>query len=152
MIPILICGSRSFDNGLILPWTLRDLLPIADQITIITGECPPNKNTLGAAYLAKLFAQYYNIKYEAFPADWENYGKAAGPIRNEEMKEYIKVHPQAQCRAFWDRSSPGTRDMIKRARAAGIKTKIHHILPEEFYIKQVLLKWQNEWKIIRKKF
>lgn len=45
-----------------------------------------------------------------FMADWNTYGKAAGPLRNREMAKYGDA-----LLAFWDGRSPGTRNMIDEA-------------------------------------
>lgn len=34
------------------------------------------------------FARSYNIPLKRFPADWDKYGNAAGPIRNKQMADY----------------------------------------------------------------
>jgi hypothetical protein len=52
---------------------------IWDQITIIHGAAR------GADTLAGLFAKMFGTKVEAYPADWDTHGKAAGPIRNQQM-------------------------------------------------------------------
>lgn len=61
------------------------------------------------------------IRYEVFRADWDKHGKAAGPIRNQEMLDNGKADALV---AFWDGKSPGTKDMIRRAKRKGIKVKV----------------------------
>lgn len=51
-----------------------------------------------------------------FPADWVTLGKAAGPIRNQQMLDEAKPD--------WVVAFPGgngTADMVRRARKAGVK-------------------------------
>jgi hypothetical protein len=58
------------------------------------------------------------------PADWEKYGKAAGPIRNAEM---IRRHPDLELvLAFHDNLaiSRGTRDMVVLADKKGIPVEV----------------------------
>lgn len=62
----------------------------------------------------------YNTEHEPHPADWDTHGKAAGPIRNEEM---AKAGADL-CIAIWDGKSRGTLDMIKRATQHGIPVRI----------------------------
>jgi DNA-binding MurR/RpiR family transcriptional regulator len=58
------------------------------------------------------------FEHLSYPADWEAYGKAAGPIRNQRMLDEGK--PDLVI-AFSDLpTTSGTYDMIKRAKAAGI--------------------------------
>jgi hypothetical protein len=59
------------------------------------------------------------IKRERHPADWDRYGDAAGPRRNQEMIDLgsafvVAFHP-------FIKNSRGTRDCARRAIAAGIK-------------------------------
>ena len=65
----------------------------------------------GADALAKQLAKEMNIKYTEFPADWETHGKAAGPIRNEQIMQYTD-----KVIAFWDGQSKGTMSAINLAR------------------------------------
>lgn len=53
---------------------------------------------------------------EPHPADWDKYGKAAGPRRNQEMVDL----GAELCLAFPLGESRGTRDCMRRAEAAGI--------------------------------
>ena len=56
-----------------------------------------------------------SLRLEGFRPDWKRYGKAAGPIRNDRMlKEGV---PQLVI-AF--KGGDGTKDMIEKARAAGL--------------------------------
>lgn len=58
------------------------------------------------------------VEHEPHPARWDEHGKRAGPIRNQEM-----VDAGAQmCIAFHRAisASKGTRDCVRRALAAGI--------------------------------
>lgn len=54
-----------------------------------------------------------------FPAEWERYGRAAGAIRNQQMAWY-----GTHLLAFWDGSSPGTRNMIETAQRDGLQVRV----------------------------
>ena len=54
-------------------------------------------------------------------ADWERFGRAAGMRRNEQLLQCVK--PDVVI-AFWDGKSPGTRNMIEHARAAGVRVAV----------------------------
>lgn len=61
------------------------------------------------------------VVHHSHPADWNKYGKVAGPIRNSEM---LKLHPDIDLvLAFHDdlSESKGTRDMVHKAQKAGIE-------------------------------
>lgn len=45
----------------------------------------------GADEFGEDFAKMFNIPVKRFHADWDNYGKAAGPIRNQEMAKYADL-------------------------------------------------------------
>jgi len=88
------------------------------QIThIIAGEAR------GADTLAKTFAARHEFKYLGFPALWGQYGKAAGPIRNQQMLD--EGRPDLVL-AFHDdiEHSKGTGDIVRRARKAGIPVEV----------------------------
>ena len=65
----------------------------------------------GADALAKRIADEYRKVYTEFPADWKTHGKAAGPIRNEQIIQYAD-----KVLAFWDGKSKGTMSSINLAR------------------------------------
>ena len=58
---------------------------------------------------------------ETHPADWSTHGRAAGPIRNQQMVD----RGADICLAFPTSSSIGTWDCVRRAKAAGIPVEIH---------------------------
>jgi hypothetical protein len=70
----------------------------------------------GADALAERWAKAEFIGRHRFPAQWDKYGKAAGPIRNQAMID--KGKPDLVVAFPGDR---GTADMGRRAKAAGIK-------------------------------
>jgi hypothetical protein len=54
-----------------------------------------------------------------FPADWNRYGRAAGPIRNAQMSWYA-----THLLAIWDGHSAGTHNMIETARRDGLAVRV----------------------------
>ena len=71
------------------------------DITIISG------NASGADALGERYAREHSLKLEIYPAEWEEYGKSAGPLRNKLMAEKADFVV-----AFWDGNSRGTKNMI----------------------------------------
>lgn len=60
---------------------------------------------------------------ETHMANWLKFGRTAGPIRNQ-----IMIEKGADLViAFPSETSKGTRDMIKRAEAAGIPVEVHEV-------------------------
>lgn len=87
-------------------------------ITIISGEAR------GADTLAKQYAEECGWEYVGYPADWNTYGKRAGPIRNRQM--LVEGQPDLVV-AFLARDSRGTQNMINQATKAGIPVEIVNI-------------------------
>jgi len=81
--------------------------------TVIEGEAR------GADTIAREEAERLGFKVLRFPAQWNTYGKAAGPIRNYEM---LKQGQPDLIVAFHDdiSSSKGTAHMLRCAEAAGV--------------------------------
>lgn len=115
MYRILITGSRDWDDRFSIA---RAMLDAADDATgeviIVHGLCPT-----GADAIADDFAEFMNWKIETHPADWIKHGKAAGPIRNQEM---VKLGADI-CLAFPKGESKGTRHCMKIAEKAGIEVR-----------------------------
>ena len=119
MVRVIIAGTRTFDDYELLRRTMCELfgsIP-ASQLEIVSGHCPS-----GADLLGEQFAIRNHMKLTLFPAEWNTYGKAAGPIRNRQMAEYAS--PDEYCVIFWDGKSRGSQSMIAEASKAGIKTRI----------------------------
>jgi hypothetical protein len=55
-----------------------------------------------------------------YPANWNLYGKRAGPIRNAQMAQEADA-----LIALWDGVSPGTRGMIAIARQRGLRVFVY---------------------------
>ena len=123
---ILVCGDRNWDNANLIDCEISTILNEAyeyneDAIkysTIIQG-CAK-----GADSMAFDYADEYGIECLGFPADWNKYGKAAGPIRNQQMLDEGK--PDLVLAFHNDiRNSKGTLDMISRANKAGIEVRLY---------------------------
>ena len=68
----------------------------------------------GVDRLGEEWAIVYFIPVKQFKADWNRYGKAAGPIRNRQMAEYADA-----LIAVWDGKSRGTLNMIEEMKRLG---------------------------------
>src|SRR5260221_1975327 len=81
----------------------------------------------GADRLAGYAAKSLGLGLEEYPADWK-LGKAAGVIRNQQMLEILLQCSNPEMNlvlAFHDdlENSKGTKDMVERAKKAGIRIK-----------------------------
>lgn len=97
---IVVTGGRDYKDKVYLFSVLDDL----DISFMAMGDAK------GADELAKEYAVVKNIPYRVFKADWDLYGKKAGPIRNEEM---IKIIEPDLVVAF--RGGKGTEDCVRKA-------------------------------------
>ena len=83
------------------------------DLVILSGGCR------GADRLGERYAAERGYPVIRFPADWDTYGRSAGPIRNREMAE---ASDYVIC--FWDGRSRGTRQIIDCAEKLGKPVKI----------------------------
>jgi hypothetical protein len=75
----------------------------------------------GDSWLAERVARVYGYAVQAYPADWEVHGNAAGPIRNRLM---LDRNPD-RVLAFHKNQSRGTQDTIDEARRRGIPVTVY---------------------------
>lgn len=106
----LVVGSRTFDNYDMLKQELDAQLADKSSITVVSGGAK------GADSLAERYAKEKGYLVEVFKADWKKYGRAAGPIRNEEMQKFISQFSDRVCIAFWDGKSKGTQSNFNLAK------------------------------------
>lgn len=118
-VRVIIAGGRDFTDYHKLKTYMNCLLQLLDksQVEIISGGAK------GADSLGERYAREFGYKLKRFPANWNKYGKAAGPIRNKEMALYA-AEAKGVLVAFWDGSSRGTYDMITRAEEYGLEVYI----------------------------
>lgn len=110
---VIICGSRDWADERRVKEEICSLVAFLGDVTIVHGDCPT-----GADAFARKWATDRGAQEERHPADWKKHGRAAGPIRNQEMVDA----GADMCLAFWDTRSTGTMDMLERASRAGIAT------------------------------
>lgn len=70
----------------------------------------------GIDRIAASWARFYGIPVREYLPDWAQHGRAAGMIRNGAM-----ARDGEALIAIWDGASHGTRDMISKARRAGLR-------------------------------
>ena len=112
---VIIAGSRDFDDYELLKVKCDYYLSnsLDTQIEIVSGTAR------GADSLGEQYAIDKGYKITKFPADWNQYGKSAGYVRNKQMAEY------SDCLiCFWDGKSSGTKHMIDLAKSYNLKTKV----------------------------
>lgn len=113
---VIIAGTRTFDDYGMLCRSADYWLSekrTKRRIVIVSGAAK------GADALGEQYARERGYKLQRYPADWEKYGRAAGPIRNEVMAQNADA-----LIAYWDGRSPGTWNMIELARNYGLKVRV----------------------------
>jgi len=110
----IIAGSRNITDQTTVDWAIaRSMI----HITSVVSGCAAGVDTLGEAWALK-----NGIPVTKFPAQWERYGRAAGPKRNLEMAKNADA-----LIAVWDGSSRGTQNMIDLAENRGLRVFIFNI-------------------------
>jgi len=100
---VIIAGSRNIGNYKLVKRVVE--LSDFDITEVVSGECR------GVDKLGEKWAEENGIPIKSFPANWERYGKAAGPMRNAEMAEYAD-----SLILIWNpKVSRGSRSMYKEA-------------------------------------
>ena len=112
---LIIAGSRAFNNYEKLCAECDNILQDQNNIEIVSGAYYRGADKLGEQY-----AKERGFKITRFPANWNKYGKAAGPKRNQQMANYADA-----LIAFWDGKSRGTENMIDLAEQLGLKLIIN---------------------------
>ena len=108
---LLVTGGRDYSDEATVTRVLNEIMPAV----LIVGDAR------GADALAREWATATNIErgepvlLHVFDADWDRYGKRAGPIRNQRMldqgrPDLVLAFPGGR----------GTEDMCRRAKAAGV--------------------------------
>ena len=82
------------------------------RLQVIVGDAA------GADYLVRRWCQALRIPHRVYEARWAEYGRAAGPLRNQQM---VEAGPDLVV-AF--PGGAGTADMVRRAEAAGIPVRM----------------------------
>lgn len=107
---VAIVGSRDYHNYETIKNTMDRIkynlkrLQLVEITEIVSGGAP------GVDTLAQRYAEENKLQFKVFPADWAQFGKAAGPMRNQQIvdySDYVVAFPMGPSR--------GTRDTIMRA-------------------------------------
>jgi len=119
MVKLIVFGGRDFNDVEMLRQAMYRFPDILTS-EFVNGMCPT-----GADLLAREYARSRGRKVHEFPADWDKYGKAAGPRRNAEMAKFGSVGI-----GFWDGKSAGTKNMIMHALQNGCELHVYRYKAE----------------------
>lgn len=86
-------------------------------LIFVSGGC------IGGDFLGEKYARENGYEIERYMAEWDKYGRSAGPKRNEKMAQ---IADYVIC--FWDGESKGTKSMISSARKYNKPLRIKYII------------------------
>lgn len=113
---VIIAGGRDFANYELLKtkcdYYLKDISK-THQIIVVSGAAK------GADKLGERYAQERGYAIDSHVADWDQFGKRAGYIRNEEMAKCSQA-----LIAYYDGQSKGTGHMIDLAKKYNIVIRV----------------------------
>ncbi len=110
-LKVLVCGSREWPTP---ERIFQRLLELPLDTKIIHGTAK------GVDSQADFYARQLGLSVQRFPANWDQYGKRAGFLRNVQM---LEEQPDLVL-AFWDGKSKGTKHTIDQAAKRGISVEV----------------------------
>lgn len=117
---MIIAGGRDFDDPKLLFSTCDRMLQNQKEVEIVSGGqktlIENEYRYIGADFFGEMYAYARKHQLKVFPANWDEYGKSAGPIRNKQMADYADA-----LILFWDGTSKGSKSMLDLAEAKGLK-------------------------------
>lgn len=127
---VLVCGDRNWSNYEFMRKALAKFENEKGMITVLIEGCARGADSMAGHLWAKeIDTPEHPIYVEHYPAQWDLHGKAAGPIRNQQM--LTEGRPEVVIAFHEDiASSKGTADMVRRARKAGIPVWIPFKQPQ----------------------
>lgn len=132
---LILTGSRDWS----CPWVVKDWMlqlretvgPPFDRVVIVHGAAR------GLDRMAHALTPTMGFSREPHPADWERFGRAAGPIRNAQMLALGADAVVGFKDGFLvDLRSGGTENMIDLAMRAGVPVEVFdsngvaYVIPE----------------------
>jgi YspA, cpYpsA-related SLOG family len=127
MKTFLITGSRDFDeykeSHVKFIWDILDRYAegAGPELIMING------GARGADTICQSWAVERGVQCNIYPAQWDNFGRAAGPIRNKKMVEALLEAEGTDVLAFANGAladSRGTRNCVEHATVQGLKPQV----------------------------
>lgn len=137
---VIVTGSRTWPDDLAVRLALARVAlsdaPMSSVLTVVHGACPTGADATAAAWCRLIrksgndpvIGRDLRLREEPHPADWKAHGRAAGPIRNQEMVDagadlvlaFVMRCTLKGCAGKPEHVTHGTQDCITRAEKAGI--------------------------------
>lgn len=142
---VTVAGPRDYTNKEFIDKMLDETLS-----DILAKEVLPIHIVEGGAYgvdsLAKLYALQNELPYTEIKADWDKYGRSAGPRRNQKMAEMSDY-----CIVFF-KGSRGSASMIAEALKQTVPVYVISISEKVGVGKKMLVTDLNYWNQIKYDF
>lgn len=106
----IVCGGRDYHDVYRICRILDAAVERLGLSAIVEGGSD------GADLIARGWAKERGVPCQSFPADWQTEGRTAGPIRNRRM-----IHEARPDAVIAFPGGLGTADMVRQAKAAGIR-------------------------------
>lgn len=116
MIKLIIAGGRDYnDYNFFKEKTAAYISEIqnGEPVQIVSGGAN------GVDKMGEIFAKENNLDLIVFQADWNKFGRGAGPQRNKQMADY-----GTHLLSYWNGESRGTKSMISLAEKKGVKVNV----------------------------
>jgi hypothetical protein len=113
MYKLAVVGSRNFTWRPTIYAILEKVFIIKGPFILVSGGCK------GPDKIAEDWAKSRNIETQIFHPDWDQHGRAAGPIRNK-----LIVEESDFVFAFWDGKSKGTLSSINYCKSLSTGYKV----------------------------
>jgi hypothetical protein len=119
MFTVIVTGSRILTAWEKVWRELEKLLWEHGALTVRHGGCPTGADSIANLWCAS-WHKSHEICESIHDANWDDFGKAAGPIRNREMAQA----GADLCLAFPLGESRGTWNCVNECKKAGIPVKV----------------------------
>ena len=115
---VIVAGSRNYTDREFLEMILDDVFPVCTYGAVVVQGF-----ARGADRMAYEWAKSAGVGIETYVADWKQFGKSAGYIRNRAMVE----SGADLCLIFYgpDGETAGTKNTEELARNAGIPVRVY---------------------------
>lgn len=118
---LLVCGGRDYDDRDYV-WAYLDMrlatCPVGETLTIVEGGAS-GADSLARSWARDKIRKRRNVRLITVSADWQKHGRAAGPIRNQQM---LTEHKPDLVAAF--PGGKGTNHMVTIAKEQGFNVDI----------------------------